>query len=129
MFDVAVVGAGAAGSAAAIGLAALGYSVALIEKHSQPAHKVCGEFLSFEAMPMLHKLGINIDATGARPIERSTFYSSNWHLAGRLPAPGRSLSRKLLDDLLLQQAVSAVPSSGLALRSKTLTTAQPDTLS
>ncbi|MEO8411175.1 MAG: FAD-dependent oxidoreductase, partial [Propionivibrio sp.] len=42
-FDVAIIGAGPAGAAAAILLARAGWTVALIEKRAFPRRKVCGE--------------------------------------------------------------------------------------
>ncbi|MGE5217036.1 MAG: FAD-dependent oxidoreductase, partial [Chloroflexota bacterium] len=42
--DVAILGAGPAGSAAAVGLARLGYQVALIDKKFFPREKLCGDF-------------------------------------------------------------------------------------
>ncbi len=43
-FDVVIVGAGPAGSATAIGLARLGYEVALLDKKAFPREKLCGDF-------------------------------------------------------------------------------------
>ena len=42
-FDALIIGAGPAGSSAAILLATAGWSVALIEKQAFPRRKVCGE--------------------------------------------------------------------------------------
>ncbi|HUJ16164.1 MAG TPA: FAD-dependent oxidoreductase, partial [Thermoanaerobaculia bacterium] len=50
-FDVAIVGAGPAGSTLAALLAKRGASVALIDRDSFPRDKVCGEFLSYDALP------------------------------------------------------------------------------
>jgi len=57
-FDVAVVGAGPAGSAAAIGLAQRGYEVALIEKKSFPREKLCGDFINPINWPLFRELGV-----------------------------------------------------------------------
>ena len=56
-FDAVVVGAGPAGSAAAAVLAEHGRSVLLLEKDVFPRHKVCGEFLSADALPSLDRIG------------------------------------------------------------------------
>ena len=45
-FDIAIVGAGPAGSAAAISLARRGYAVALLDKTFFPREKLCGDFLN-----------------------------------------------------------------------------------
>ena len=48
--DNLVIGGGLAGSMVAIGLATAGRQVTLLEKKSAASHKVCGEFLSPEAV-------------------------------------------------------------------------------
>ncbi|MEO8808750.1 MAG: FAD-dependent oxidoreductase, partial [Rhodanobacter sp.] len=45
-YDAIIVGAGPAGSTAAILLAKAGWSVALVEKHAYPRRKVCGECIA-----------------------------------------------------------------------------------
>lgn len=52
-YDLAVVGGGPAGSAAAITAARLGARVLLLERGSFPRHKVCGEFVSAESLGLL----------------------------------------------------------------------------
>ncbi len=59
-YDAIVIGAGPAGSTAAIELARQGRSVAIVEKASFPRRKVCGEFLSATTVPILHHLGIDL---------------------------------------------------------------------
>lgn len=56
--DVIVVGGGPAGCAAAIGLGRLGYNVVLCDQAKFPRDKVCGEFISPAADPILDRLGI-----------------------------------------------------------------------
>src|ERR1035437_4455588 len=57
-FDAVIVGAGPAGSSAAIRLARAGWSVALIEKQRFPRRKVCGECIAASNLPLLEALGI-----------------------------------------------------------------------
>lgn len=52
-FDLIVVGAGPAGSAAAITAARHGTRVLLLERGAFPRHKVCGEFVSAESLGLL----------------------------------------------------------------------------
>jgi len=67
--DVLVLGGGVAGCAASIALAREGRVVTLIEREHTPRHKVCGEFLSGEALEDLHALGIDVASLGAVPID------------------------------------------------------------
>lgn len=56
--DVIIIGGGPAGSAAAIGLHRLGFNVVLLDQAKFPRDKVCGEFISPAADPILDRLGI-----------------------------------------------------------------------
>src|SRR5262245_54566169 len=55
-FDVAIIGAGPAGSAAAIALARANQRVLLIDKRAFPRQKVCGGCLSGHALRGLREL-------------------------------------------------------------------------
>src|SRR5450631_2851045 len=57
-FDAVVVGAGPAGSTAAILLARAGWAVALVERQRFPRRKVCGECIAASNLPLLETLGI-----------------------------------------------------------------------
>ena len=59
-FDVAVVGAGPAGAAAAIHAARAGKSVLLCDAQSFPRDKTCGDGLTPRAMRELDLLGIDL---------------------------------------------------------------------
>lgn len=101
---VAIVGAGPAGATLAAILARRGLSVALIDRDQFPRDKLCGEFLSYDALPILERLGVAFDApsiAGCRVIARHRTYEFDF------PAPARGVSRLLLDDLLFRTAVSA----------------------
>ena len=56
-YDIGIIGAGVAGSSLAILLAEEGKSVVVFEKENYPSHKVCGEFISPGADPILEQLG------------------------------------------------------------------------
>ena len=64
--DVAIVGAGPAGSAAAIALAERGYAVVLIDKQPFPREKLCGDFVNPINRPILRRLGVENELR-ARP--------------------------------------------------------------
>ena len=61
-YDVAIIGAGPAGSSAAITLARAGRTVALIDKATFPRDKICGDGLTTSALRELSRLGV--DPTG-----------------------------------------------------------------
>ena len=56
MYDLAIIGGGPAGTAAAITAASYGARVLLLEKSSFPRNKVCGEFISAESLTLLGSL-------------------------------------------------------------------------
>lgn len=61
MYDVAIVGAGPAGSAAATILSKKGYNTIILEKKKLPREKVCGGAVSVQCTNLLKKLGVTID--------------------------------------------------------------------
>ena len=105
--EVVILGGGVAGCAASIALARKGRSVTLIEREPLPRHKVCGEFLSGEALDDLHALGINVASLGAVPIEHVRLAAARSAAEAPLPFPAASLTRKALDTALLATALAA----------------------
>lgn len=103
-FDALIVGGGPAGSALAIALAEAGRSVVLLEREPGPHDKVCGEFLSREATLYLEALGIDLVGLGAQRIDRVRVESGRSLIETALPFSALSLSRRILDDALLQRA-------------------------
>ena len=72
-FDVAIIGAGPAGSSAAIQLAGKGYAVALLDKERFPREKLCGDFLNPVNWPLLRELKVERDVL-ARPHEKISIF-------------------------------------------------------
>src|SRR5580658_9522055 len=77
--DLAVIGGGPAGTSAAITAARSGASVVLFEAKAFPRHKVCGEFVSAEALDVLTGMLAAPDAirsllSCAPRIERTRLY-------------------------------------------------------
>ena len=111
-YDAVIVGAGPAGSSAAITLARQGWTVALIERTAFPRRKVCGEFISATNLALLDRLGIG-DAWRAQAgpeIRRVGFFGGDVCTEARMPAKGgfgRALGRDILDKLLLDASRSA----------------------
>jgi menaquinone-9 beta-reductase len=105
-WDVAVIGAGVAGSTAAALLARHGLQVILIEKGAFPRQKVCGEFLSPEGADVLHRLGVwpHVEAHHPQRIDGFTLTAGRRQTRHRLPYPGWGVSRWVLDHLLWQHA-------------------------
>lgn len=66
-YDVAIVGAGPAGSATAIYLARAGWRVALLDRAVFPRDKPCAEYLSPAAEPLLAKLGALEEIAAGQP--------------------------------------------------------------
>jgi geranylgeranyl reductase family protein len=105
--DVLVVGAGPAGSAAALTLADAGFDVVLVDQHSFPRDKVCGDGLIPDAHNALRKLGVLDEVMAlARP---STHVGCIGPRGGRVDVPGALavLPRKELDLVLCRAAAQA----------------------
>lgn len=105
--ETIIIGGGPAGSAAAIHLARQGMPVCLLERQTGPHHKVCGEFISYEAAHHLKNIGVNLTALGAEPIRIVRFYNGEKEFTFKLPFTAWSLSRCVLDSALLKQAEAA----------------------
>ena len=111
--DALVMGAGPAGSTAAILLAKAGWKVDLVEKARFPRRKVCGEYLSGAAWPLLDDLGVaNRIAPAAGPeVHRVGLFADDEVLAAPMPRAaafrgGRALGREHLDTWLLERAAA-----------------------
>jgi flavin-dependent dehydrogenase len=104
---VTIAGGGLAGAASAIELARAGARVTLLERAAGPAHKICGEFLSREALGSLASLGIDLPALGAHPITHLRIARRRRTARVRLPFTAQSLTRRRLDEVLLETAMSA----------------------
>jgi len=105
--EVLILGGGVAGCAAAITLARKGRGVTLIERELAPRHKICGEFLSGEALEDLHALGIDVASLGAVRIDSVRLTAAGHAAEAPLPFPAASLTRKSLDTALIAEAVAA----------------------
>ena len=106
--DVAIVGAGPAGSLLAALLAARGVSTLLVDRDTFPRDKVCGEFLSYDALSLLDDATCAaIDDAGAPRIERARVVGRKQTLEFPLPAAARGVSRRFLDNLLVDRARAA----------------------
>ncbi len=102
--DVAVIGAGPAGCAAALGLRQAGLGVTLIEQSAVAPDRFCGEFLSGEAAAVLQSLGgiETLHALDPVRIRGMALYSPRGDLFEMpLATEGFGVARPRLDPALL----------------------------
>jgi 2-polyprenyl-6-methoxyphenol hydroxylase-like FAD-dependent oxidoreductase len=109
-FDALIVGAGPAGSTAAILLARAGWRVAIVEKAAFPRRKVCGEYISGAAWPLLAELGVaaRVAALAGPEVRRVGLFADEASWTRRCPQgalAGRS-GREHLDTILVERAAS-----------------------
>jgi flavin-dependent dehydrogenase len=111
-YDAIVIGAGPAGSTAALLLARAGWSVAIVEKAEFPRRKVCGEFISAPALSLLARVGVSdeiLERAGPEVREVAVYAGERVirgtmpRIAGEIPY-GRALGREHLDLLMLETA-------------------------
>lgn len=116
--DPLIIGAGPAGTAAAITLARAGHQPILIEKTTGPTDKVCGDFLSLDTLQRVQSLGVDPNSLGAVPIHRVRLIHGERAVDVALPFPALGLSRRTLDAALLRQAerAGAILHTGLTVR-------------
>jgi menaquinone-9 beta-reductase len=99
-----IVGGGPAGSAAAIALARSGREVTLIERSASPSDKVCGDFLSVEAVNAIAECGVDLAAFAPAPIGHVRLIHGTRSATVRLPFAALGLTRRALDEALLRRA-------------------------
>jgi flavin-dependent dehydrogenase len=107
LIDLAIVGGGPAGTAAALEARRRGLKVTIWERERFPRDKVCGEFISAESVPLLRN-EIPEALENASVITRAEYVSSRGRVLGfELPHPARGLSRRALDAALWNAAERA----------------------
>ncbi len=118
MHEAVIVGGGPAGAAAAILLANAGRDVTLIERNAAPADKVCGDFLSAEAIEAIAALGVDLTPLAPSPITIVRLVHKERIAETALPFPACGLTRRALDEALLRRAAEqgAAVRRGYAVR-------------
>jgi hypothetical protein len=99
-----IIGGGPAGAAAATLLARTGHAVTLIERTATATHKVCGDFLSAEAIDAVTALGLDLRPLAPAPITTLRLVHGSQVATTRLPFPAVGLSRRVLDEAFLRNA-------------------------
>lgn len=99
-----IIGGGPAGATVALLLARAGRAVTLIERNAGPTDKVCGDFLSAEAIEAITALGVDIAVLAPSRITSVRLVHGNRNATARLPFPALGLTRRALDEALLRQA-------------------------
>lgn len=111
--DVAIVGAGPAGSALAVYLRRMGLDVLLLDKEDFPRDKVCGDFISPKGLRFLQDLDCleELQRQPFFPIRKSAVYLNGEKLSegylpriSGLPEHGYAIPRKILDEVLFRKA-------------------------
>ncbi|HWJ34883.1 MAG TPA: FAD-dependent monooxygenase [Steroidobacteraceae bacterium] len=113
--DALVIGAGPAGTSAAILLAKAGWRVIIVEQHAYPRRKVCGECVAAGNLVLLDELGVGAAFRGAAgpDLRQIGWMDAAATVIADMPpctsgpyAYGRALGRDRLDTQLLLRAGS-----------------------
>src|SRR5579884_968020 len=109
LFDLAVMGGGPAGCAAAITAARSGASVLLLERRTFPRHKVCGEFVSAESLGLLQTLLTDVGSliNRAPRISGTRIFLDGAVVRSKIHPPAASITRFDLDSALWDASVAA----------------------
>lgn len=117
---IQIVGAGPAGTAAALGALRESAAVRIVERSRATRHKVCGEFISPEACSILEQLGTwqEFLKLGPSRIHRCELHFGRRVKQWTFAEPAFGLSRLALDGMLIEQARSrgAAISGGIRFR-------------
>ncbi len=119
MFDLIVVGAGPAGASAAISAARLGAKVMLLDSAIFPRQKVCGEFVSAEALELLETLLVGSNQALLRDaprIPRTRIFVDSRKIETSIGSPAASIARIDMDLTLWHSAEK----SGVDARQQTM---------
>ncbi|MEI4261038.1 geranylgeranyl reductase family protein [Roseovarius sp. D0-M9] len=108
-FDILIIGAGPAGSAAAITAARAGLRTAIIDKAAFPRPKLCGGLVTGRAATLYREIfGAELTPEMFEPREQITFHAGGAPLGAAMESPPVYLAmRRTLDVHLLGLAVAA----------------------
>ncbi|HET6530564.1 MAG TPA: geranylgeranyl reductase family protein [Actinoplanes sp.] len=107
-YDVAVIGAGPAGAAAAVAARGGGARVLLLDKSGFPRDKPCGDGIAAEAIDVLAGLGVTGVTDGYPPVARLRLVGPGGATVARpLPRPAHDIPRRVFDARLVRAARAA----------------------
>ncbi|MFG1848856.1 geranylgeranyl reductase family protein [Micromonospora carbonacea] len=107
-YDVAVVGAGPAGAAAALAARRAGARVLLLDRADFPRDKACGDGVAAHALDVLARLGVAGAVDGYAPLPRIRLVGPGGDAVARaLPRPAYTVPREVFDARLVAAAVAA----------------------
>jgi hypothetical protein len=109
IYDAAIVGAGPAGSTAAVLLARKGRNIVLIDREKTGRAVPCAGWLSAKAKGVLDEIGCTFPGDCVTPFSHATFYNADCtrHATPQLQGPvGYLIDRRRFDAALIQHAVS-----------------------
>nr|WP_319458983.1 geranylgeranyl reductase family protein [Micromonospora sp. RTP1Z1] len=107
-FDVIVVGAGPAGSAAALSARRAGARVLLLDRADFPRDKACGDGIAAHALDVLAELGVTGAVDGYPPLPAPRWVGRGGSAGARaLQRPAYTVPRKVFDARLVAAAVAA----------------------
>jgi geranylgeranyl reductase family protein len=121
--DVAVVGAGPAGAAAALAARRAGASVLLLDKADFPRDKPCGDGIAAETLDVLAGLGVTGMTDGYLPVADLRLVAPGGaEVARPLPRPAYTVPRRVFDARLVRAATD----QGVELRRHTVRAVRVD---
>lgn len=96
--QIIIIGGGLSGLTNAILLVKAGFEITLIERKRYPFHRVCGEYVSNEVLPLLKSIGLNVVDLGASKISKLVVTAPNGNaLKADLDLGAFGISRYTLD--------------------------------
>ena len=102
--DPLILGAGPAGSAAAIMLARNGVKPLILERNLETGDAICGGFISWQTLATLETLGLSFDDLRGHRVTQLRLFTAKRTASAPLPKIAIGLSRRRLDTLLLAHA-------------------------
>ncbi|MGC4804420.1 geranylgeranyl reductase family protein [Micromonospora sp. DT233] len=107
-YDVAVIGAGPAGAAAALAARRGGARVLLLDRADFPRDKACGDGIAAHALDVLADLGVTDAVDGYAPLPRLRLVGPGGGAVAReLPRAAYTVPREVFDARLVAAAVAA----------------------